>query len=92
MKLAPHTIRDRVAFSCRGVTIKEPTFRVINALQDLEPDVQIEALFMAATILSTSIGLDPHDLIVRARRILNETDIFPNAHLDAVRDYAGELK
>lgn len=91
-RMQPHTIRDRVAFSSRSVSLKQPTFRVINALQDLEPDVQIEALFMAATVLATSIGLDPHDLIVRARRILTETETFPNGYLDAVRDYAGELK
>lgn len=90
--MEPHTIRDRVAFSSRSVSLKEPTFRVINALQDLDADVQVEALFMAAVVLSTSIGLDPHDLVARARRILTETEIFPNAHLDAVRDYAGELK
>lgn len=90
--MSPHTIRDRVAFSSRSVSLKEPTFQVIHALQHLEPDVQVEALFLAATILSTSIGLDPHDLIVRARRILTDTEVFPNAHLDAVRDYAGELK
>lgn len=90
--MEPHTIRDRVAFSSRSVSLKQPAFRVISALQDLDPDVQIEALFLAATVLATSIGLDPHALITRARRILNETEVFPNAHLDAVRDYAGELK
>jgi len=92
VRIAPHTIRDRVAFSSKATALKEPTFRVISALQDLQPDIQIEALFMAAVVLSTSVGLDPHDLVVRARRILNETEIFANEHLDAVRDYAGELK
>lgn len=90
--IQPHTIRDRVAFSSRSVSLKEPTFRVINALQDLDADVQIEALFMAATMLSTSVGLDPHQLVTRARRIISEAETLPNSHLDAVRDYAGELK
>ena len=90
--ILPHTIRDRVAFSSRSVSLKGPTFQVINALQDMEPDVQIEALFMAAVILSTSVGLDPHELITRARRIVSDAESLPSAQLDAVRDYAGELK
>lgn len=90
--IQPHTIRDRVNFSSRSMSLKQPAFRVISALQDLEADVQIEALFLAAVTLASSVGLDPHQLVTRSRRILEESEHLPNAHLDAVRDYAGELK
>ena len=90
--IQPHTVRDRIAFSSRAASLKEPAFQVINAMQGMEKDVQIEALFVAAVALCTSVGIDPHQMIVRTRRMLEETETFRNAHLDAVRDYAGELK
>ena len=89
----PSRIRDGVAFRSSLRPLKEPSFRVIAALQDVEASVQIDALALTLTLMADAVGLDPHALITRARRQIADADAVKNPHLEAVRDYAaGELR
>lgn len=92
MTMDTRAVLDRVRLSSRSVSLREPAFQTINALQDFDAALQIEALFLAGTVLCQHIGMDPHEMVSRMKRMLAETEHLPNQHLDAVRDYAGELK
>lgn len=86
-------IRDGVSFRSSLAPLKDPAFRVISALQDVEGSVQIDALALTLTIMANAVGLDPHQLIVRANRQIADADTVRNPHLEAIRDYAaGELR
>lgn len=90
--MKPASVLQKVRLSSRSVSLREPSFRIVNALQDLDPAIQIEALCLTTVVLCQHIGMDPHELVSRMKRMLSETEHLPNQHLDAVRDYAGELK
>lgn len=88
-----HTIRDRIAFSANAARLREPSFSIVDQLQFYPPEVQLDALFTTAVAMSTTIGLDPHEMVVRARRILPDAEGPFTEQLQAARDYAkGELR
>jgi hypothetical protein len=90
-----HSIRDAITFSSSASRLRVPAFEVIQGLQRHPPAVQMDALFVAAVAMSQALGLDPHEMVVRARRILPDAEGAYGAghHLGAVRDYAkGELR
>lgn len=91
--LAPHNIRDRIAFRSSLQPLKEPAFGVINALQNYDASLQIEALALTLTLLAQSAGLEPHELVSRAKRQAADADSVRNPLIEAIRDYAaGELR
>lgn len=72
--------------------LKVPAFLVIDALQHARPDVQLSALALTFTILSRTLGIDPHELVSMAKKQLVEADAVRNPHIEAIADYAaGEL-
>lgn len=90
-----HSIRDAISFASSPARLRMPAFEVINGLQRHPPAVQMDALFVAAVAMSQTLGLDPHEMVVRARRILPDAEGAYNSgdQLAAIRDYAkGELR
>jgi hypothetical protein len=52
----------------------------------------MDALFITAVAMATAIGLDPHEQVARARRMLPSAEAYSD-HIRALRDYAsGELR
>lgn len=91
--LQDHTIRDRIRFRTLAEPLRKPAFDVVTALQRYPADVQVDAAFLAAVALATTVNLDPHDLVSRARRLLADAEGPFTDHLQAIRDYAkGELR
>lgn len=89
-----HSIRDALTFaSGKSIeAIRETAFAVLDRLQFSPPATQLDALYVVAVAMANSLGLDPHDLVTRAKRLIPDLDAF-NEHLNAVRDYThGELK
>jgi hypothetical protein len=88
-----HAIRDRISFATSAARVLEPSFRIVDALQFSDPAVQLDALFVTAVAMATVIGLDPHEMVVRARRMLPDAEGPFTEQLQAARDYAkGELR
>jgi hypothetical protein len=88
-----HTIRDRIAFSTAAAQLRHPSFAIVDQLQFHPPEVQLDALFVTAVAMATVVGLDPHEMVSRARRLLPAAEGPFTDHLQAVKDYAkGELK
>jgi len=90
-----HPTRDAIAFSWGAAKLRVPAFEVINGLQRPPPAVQMDALFVAAVAMSQALGVDPHEMVARARRILPEAEGAYGAgtHIGAIRLYAkGELR
>ena len=88
-----HTIRDRLSFATAASKFREPSFRILDALQFHEPAVQLDSLFLTATAMALVVGLDPYEMVARARRILPEADGPFTDQLSAITDYAkGELR
>lgn len=88
-----HAIRDRISFRTLAEPLRRPAFRIVDALQFSEPSVQIDALFLTAVAMAAVVGLDPHEMVARARRLLPDAEGPFTEHLQAARDYAkNELK
>ena len=88
----PAAIRLAVTAASAAQPIREPAFRVIDAIQQEPAGRQIEAVFAAAVILARSVGLDPHELVVRARRQVPDVE-FGESAASAISDYGkGELR
>jgi hypothetical protein len=87
------SIRDRIAFNSNIGKLREPSFLIINALQSArDTAAQVEALFLTAAIIAQTLNLDPHAMIVRARRQIADAEAGKVPLIDAIRDYAkGEL-
>jgi hypothetical protein len=86
------TIRLNLAAASAPEPIRHGSFAVLDALQRYRPETQLDALFATAVAMSQSLGLDPHDMVVRARRVLPDLEAAYTNHLQAIRDYAkGEL-
>jgi hypothetical protein len=91
--IAPHTVRDRIAFRSSLRPLKVPSFQVIDALQKHPADVQVEALALTLAIITRTLGIDAHDLLTRANRQLTDADAVRNPHIEAIASYAsGELR
>lgn len=88
----PASIRFALAAQSVAREVQQPAFLVIDALQRFPADRQIAAAFAAAVILANSIGLDPHDLVTRAKRQVRDALAVESA-MSAISDYAkGELR
>lgn len=75
--------------------LKVPAFQLIDTLQGVSKNkaVQLDALFLAATLIAQGAGVDAYDLITRATRQIREADAVRNPHIAAIREFAaGELK
>jgi hypothetical protein len=87
------TIRLRISAASSPAKFREPAFRVLDALQFSPPEVQLDALFLTAVAMSLTIGLDPHEMVTRAKRILPDADGPFTDQFAAMTDYAkGELR
>jgi hypothetical protein len=87
-------LRSQVFANSSLVPLKIPAFLILDAMQhEQSKAVQVDALFLTATLVALGTGIDPHDLIIRAKRQIADADATKNPHLEAIREYAsGELK
>ncbi len=93
MKRPGFRMAEQFGKTCSIRPLARPAFSVINSLQDEpNPAVQLDALALTFTIISQAAGLDPHELVSRARRQMPHADAVPNPLIEAIRDYAvGEM-
>lgn len=90
--MTPATVRDKIAIASDLAPLKVPAFLVIDALQHSPKDIQLRALALTLTALCRPLGLDAHDLVVRANQQLIQADATRSPHIEAIADYAaGEL-
>ena len=88
-----HAIRSRISAAVSAAKFREPSFRIVDSLQFYPPEVQLDSLFVTAVAMSTVVGLDPHEMVARAKRILPEADGPFTDQIAAATDYAkGELR
>jgi hypothetical protein len=88
----PASIRFALAASSVVGEVREPAVAILDRLQGFPAVRQIEAAFAAAVVLATSIGLDAHDLVTRAKRQIVDLEGTETSFL-ALADYAkGELR
>lgn len=87
------TIRERLFARSTLAPVKLPAFNILSTLQDTEDQsLQLDALALAFTLITQSAGIDPHELVLRAKRQIADADATRNPHLEAIRDFAaGEL-
>ena len=86
------SIADRAVTDSTVAVLREPAFELLSRIQDINPSDQVRALFLAATVIADTIGMDPHDAINRARRMMSDADGPHTVHIAALKDYAdGEL-
>lgn len=61
-------------------------------MQDIDPAIQVRALFLAAAVTADVLQLDPHEELLRAKRVMASAEGPFTDQVQAVRDYvAGEL-
>lgn len=66
---------------------------MLDALQFHPPEVQLDSLALALVAMSTVVGLDPHEMVARAKRMLPDVDGPFTDQVSAMTDYAkGELR
>jgi hypothetical protein len=82
------TIADRVRHDSTVGNLRVPAFRVMDRLQDVHPADQFRALSLAFVATAEALGLDPHDEVVRARRMMRQAEGPFTDHVQAIRDYA----
>ena len=92
--MTPATIRSRVMARNSLGPLKDPAFRVIDALQSVsDPSVQLDALALTFALVARGTGIDPHELVSRANRQLLDADTVRNPAIEAIEAYAqGELR
>lgn len=89
----PESIRLRLAASSHPRPVREAAFAVLDRIQGFLPEHQLDGIFNLGVAMAEAIGLDPHDMVIRARRMLPEVEGPYTQQLQAARDYAaGELK
>ncbi len=88
------TLRERIFANCSLIPLRGPAFAIISAVQDTrDPAHQLDALALTFTTICQSAGIEPHDLVSRAKRQIADADATRNPAFEAIRDYAaGELK
>lgn len=88
-----HSIRDAISFSSSAAKLRRPAFNLLYALQQNPPAVQLDALFLTAVAMAEALGLDSHEQVVRAKRMMPDAEAAHTDHIQAVKDYArGELR
>lgn len=88
------TTRQRVFANSSIRPLRGPAFAVISALQDTRDGaVQLDALALTFTLICQTTGIDPHELVSRAKRQIADAEATRNPALEAIRDYAaGEIR
>lgn len=85
-------IAERARHDSSVAVLREPAFRVITRMDDIEPHLQFNALMLTAVVASEALGLDPHEELERARRKVETAEGPYTQHVQAIRDYVrGEL-
>lgn len=88
----PAAVRLALAASVSAERVRTPAFQVVDAIQQMPASLQIEAVYAAAVILARGAGLDPHELVTRAKRQVPDIEYGESA-ASAISDYAkGELR
>lgn len=88
----PASIRFAVAASAVVGDIRAPALALFDRLQHFPAARQLEAAFAIAVVMANAVGLDAHDLVVRAKRQLRDLEGTETSFL-ALADYAkGELR
>lgn len=86
-------IRLSVSAAYAPARFREPAFRVLDAIQQAPPAVQLDALFLTAVAMAVTVGIDPHEMVTRAKRMIPDVDGPFSSQLAAITDYAsGELR
>lgn len=86
-------LRDRVRNRSTLAVLREPVFRLATRMTDIEPADQLSALFLATAVAAEAAGLDVHEEVARAKRMIRQAEGPFTTHVHAFRDYvAGELR
>lgn len=87
-------LEERVMANGSIQKIKAPAFLILDGMQRTpDPALQLDAMALTFVLICQSTNIDPHRLITRAKRQSRDSDVIPNPHLDAIRDYAvGEMQ
>lgn len=88
MTHSSHTIRDQISFLCSPAKVRVPAFQVINRLDGQAPGEQLMGAAVAIVAMAEAVGLNPQELITRAKRCMSEVDGPYTTHIRAIRDYA----
>lgn len=80
-------IAERARHQSDVASLREPAFRVISRMEDVEPHVQFNALMLAAAVACRALGLDPHDELARANRKIAPAQGPFTTHVGALEDY-----
>lgn len=84
----PHTIRDQVAFSTSAEKIRKPAFEVINRIQGRTPGEQVVGTAVALVAICEAVGLEVHEIIHGAERIISDVDGPYSPEIRAIKEYA----
>lgn len=86
------SIADQVRHASDVAALRQPAFTVISRIQDVTPANQFRATMLAATAMAQALGLDPHEEVARAIRMMAAAEGPFTTHVQAIKDYArGEL-
>lgn len=81
-----------LAFSVRAASsvsdLREPAFRIIDRMQDLDPSTQVRALALAFTVVASEIGIPAFDLVQMSERMMSQAEGPHTIYVQAIRDYA----
>ena len=85
-------IAERARWSSDVSALREPAFAVIHRMEGVHPHLQFNALMLAARAAAEALGLDPHEEIEKAGRMMAAAEGPYTTHVQAIRDYVrGEL-
>ena len=86
-------VRDKLRYFSNGAGLRKPMVQVINAVQDLQPHVQILAVAIALEAMCDGINHDAMAVVNQVRRAKQDVRSPFSQQYDAMREYAkGELK
>jgi hypothetical protein len=83
-------IKDAVHWFSEATRLREPVVRLLSAVQNLRPDIQIMALATALVLICQALRLDTHDIIEKSRRAIRDADGPYAPQIAAMRTYATE--
>lgn len=85
-------IRMGVAYAADPQPLRDCAAAVMSRMQSHTPAVQLLGTAVALVAMSESLGLDPHEVVQRARRAVHDLEAAHTHQVQALRDYArGEL-
>ncbi|MFZ4166481.1 hypothetical protein [Brevundimonas sp. NPDC058933] len=82
------SIGDRVRTDSTVAKLREPAFLLLSRIQDENPSDQVRALYLVAAVIAEAIGIDGHDALNSAQRMLSTAEGPHTVHVQAIRDYA----